>query len=74
MVAIVTKFDTFVQDVQQQVEEAAEEEDREVDDDTIEKQAVRRGNGLIWTSTKLAISSNICRGVIWNKFLLRSLR
>lgn len=40
MVAIVTKFDSFVQDVQQQMEEAAEEEDTEVDDDEIEKQAV----------------------------------
>ena len=40
MVAIVTKFDSFVQDVQQQMEEAAEEEDTEVDDDEIEKRAV----------------------------------
>jgi len=35
----VTKFDTFLQDVQQKLEESAEEEDREVDDDEIEKLA-----------------------------------
>jgi hypothetical protein len=41
VVAIVTKFDAFVQDVQQRMEEAAEEEGKEVDDDEneIEKQA-----------------------------------
>jgi hypothetical protein len=40
-VAIITKFDAFVQDVQQRIEEAAEEEGKEVDDDDneIEKQA-----------------------------------
>lgn len=39
IVAIVTKFDTFVQDVQQKLEESAEEEDEEVDDDDVEKLA-----------------------------------
>ena len=39
IVAIVTKFDTFLQDVQQKLEESAEEEDQEVDDDEIEKLA-----------------------------------
>ena len=34
-----TKFDTFLQDVQQKLEESAEEEDQEVDDDEIEKLA-----------------------------------
>jgi len=37
VVAIVTKFDTFVQDVLQKIEEAAVDE--ELDDDTIEKEA-----------------------------------
>ena len=40
VVAIVTKFDTFLQDMQQKLEEKAEEEDEEVDDDEIEKLAV----------------------------------
>jgi hypothetical protein len=35
----VTKFDTFLQDVQQKLEESAEEEDQEVDDDQVEKLA-----------------------------------
>jgi hypothetical protein len=39
VVAIVTKFDSLSQDVAQEIEEAAEEEDREVDDDDVEKQA-----------------------------------
>jgi hypothetical protein len=39
VVAIVTKFDTFLQDVQQKLEESAEEEDQEVDDDEVEKLA-----------------------------------
>jgi hypothetical protein len=39
VVAIVTKFDSLAQDVQQEIEEAAEEEQREVDDDEVEKQA-----------------------------------
>ncbi|KIJ96944.1 hypothetical protein K443DRAFT_269853 [Laccaria amethystina LaAM-08-1] len=39
VVAIVTKFDTFLQDVQQKLEESAEEEDQEVDDDQVEKLA-----------------------------------
>ncbi|EDQ98322.1 uncharacterized protein LACBIDRAFT_336070, partial [Laccaria bicolor S238N-H82] len=37
VVAIVTKFDTFLQDMQQKLEEKAEEEDEEVDDDELEK-------------------------------------
>ena len=40
VVAIVTKFDTFLQDMQQKLEEKAEEEDEEVDDDELEKLAV----------------------------------
>ncbi|KIK06295.1 hypothetical protein K443DRAFT_290391 [Laccaria amethystina LaAM-08-1] len=40
IVAIVTKFDTFLQDMQQKLEEKAEEEDEEVDDDELEKLAV----------------------------------
>jgi hypothetical protein len=39
VVAIVTKFDSFAQDVQQEMEEAAEEEQREVDEDEVEKEA-----------------------------------
>lgn len=39
VVAIVTKFDTFLQDVQQKLEESAEEENQEVDDDEVEKLA-----------------------------------
>lgn len=39
MVAIVTKFDSLAQDVVQEIEEAAEEEQREVDEDDVEKQA-----------------------------------
>jgi hypothetical protein len=40
-VAIVTKFDTFLQDMQQKLEEKAEEEDEDVqDDDELEKLAV----------------------------------
>ena len=39
VVAIVTKFDTFLQDVQQKLEESAEKEDQEVDDDEVEKLA-----------------------------------
>ena len=39
IVAIVTKFDTFLQDVQQKLEEKAEE-DEEVDDDELEKLAI----------------------------------
>jgi len=39
VVAIVTKFDTFVLGVQQNLEESAEEEDQEVDDDEVEKLA-----------------------------------
>ena len=38
--AIVTKFDTFLQDMQQKLEESAEEENEEVDDDELEKLAV----------------------------------
>ena len=38
--AIVTKFDTFLQDMQQKLEEKAEEEDEEVDDDELERLAV----------------------------------
>ncbi|KIK06264.1 hypothetical protein K443DRAFT_635320 [Laccaria amethystina LaAM-08-1] len=41
IVAIVTKFDTFLQDMQQKLEEKAEEEDEDVqDDDELEKLAV----------------------------------
>ena len=40
VVAIVTKFDTFLQDMQQKLEEKAEEEGEEVDDDELEKLAV----------------------------------
>ena len=40
VVAIVTKFDTFLQDMQQKLEEKAEEDDDEVDDDELEKLAV----------------------------------
>jgi hypothetical protein len=39
-VVIVTKFDTFLQEMQQKLEEKAEEEDGEVDDDELEKLAV----------------------------------
>ena len=39
VVAIVTKFDTFVQDAQQKIEERAEEEDQEMDDDEVERLA-----------------------------------
>ena len=39
VVAIVTKFDTFVLGVQQKLEESAEEENQEVDDDEVEKLA-----------------------------------
>ena len=40
VVAIVTKFDTFLQDMQQKLEEKAEEEVKEVNDDELEKLAV----------------------------------
>ena len=40
VVAIATKFDTFLQDMHQKLEEKAEEEDEEVDDDELEKLAV----------------------------------
>lgn len=40
MVAIVTKFDVFVQDMQQEIEAAADEEGEEIDDEELEKQAL----------------------------------
>ena len=40
VVAIVTKFDTFLQDMQQKLEEKAEEEDEEVDDDELERRDI----------------------------------
>ena len=46
IVAIVTKFDTFLQDVQQKIEERAEEEDEEIDDDEVEKLAITQANVL----------------------------
>lgn len=39
VLAIVTKFDTFVQDILQIIEEAAEEEGKDIDDDELETQA-----------------------------------
>jgi hypothetical protein len=39
VVAIITKFDSLAQDVVQEMEEAAEEEEKEVDEDEVEKQA-----------------------------------
>jgi hypothetical protein len=44
VVAIVTKFDTFLQDVQQKIEEHAEEEDEEIDDDEVERLATTQAN------------------------------
>ena len=44
VVAIVTKFDTFVQDAQQKIEERAEEEDQEIDDDEVERLATVQAN------------------------------
>jgi hypothetical protein len=44
VVAIVTKFDTFLQDVQQKIEERAEEEDQEIDDDEVERLATVQAN------------------------------
>jgi hypothetical protein len=38
-VAIVTKFDSLAQDVAQEIEEAAEEEEKEVDEVEVENQA-----------------------------------
>ncbi|KZP06100.1 hypothetical protein FIBSPDRAFT_764923, partial [Athelia psychrophila] len=39
VVAIITKFDSFVQDIQQKMEEDADEEGREIDDDELEEEA-----------------------------------
>ncbi|KZP09570.1 ras-domain-containing protein [Athelia psychrophila] len=39
VVAIITNFDSFVQDIQQKMEEDADAEGREVDDDELEKEA-----------------------------------
>ena len=39
VVAIVTKFDIFLQDMHQKLEEKAEKEDQDVDDDELEKLA-----------------------------------
>ncbi|EKM49678.1 uncharacterized protein PHACADRAFT_106055 [Phanerochaete carnosa HHB-10118-sp] len=39
VIAVVTKFDVFVQDTLQELEEAAEEEGREVDEDELEARA-----------------------------------
>ena len=44
VVAIVTKFDTFLQDAQQKIEERAEEEDQEIDDDEVERLATVQAN------------------------------
>jgi len=55
VVAIVTKFDTFVQDVQQKIEEAAEDE--ELDDQEIEKQAGGQANALFEQHYKQALEN-----------------
>ena len=44
IVAIMTKFNTFLQDVQQKIEEHAEEKDEEIDDDQVEKVATTQAN------------------------------
>ena len=44
VVAVVTKFDTFLQDAQQKIEERAEEEDQEIDDDEVERLATIQAN------------------------------
>ena len=44
VVAIVTKFDTFLQDAQQKIEERAEEEDQVIDDDEVERLATVQAN------------------------------
>jgi hypothetical protein len=41
VVAIVTKFDSFIQDIQQEMEEMAEENGNEIDDDEMEERATR---------------------------------
>ncbi|KAE9395946.1 hypothetical protein BT96DRAFT_825471, partial [Gymnopus androsaceus JB14] len=41
VVAIITKFDAFVQDIQQKIEEDAEGEGKEVDDNEIEEEAIK---------------------------------
>ena len=46
VVAIMTKFDLFLQDMQKKIEEQAEEENQEIDDAEVEKLAAIQANVL----------------------------
>jgi hypothetical protein len=57
VVAIVTKFDVFIQDVLQKMEEVAEEEDSEIDDNEIEERATKEAMARFEQHYKQALES-----------------
>ncbi|KZP04309.1 hypothetical protein FIBSPDRAFT_767610 [Athelia psychrophila] len=57
VVAIITKFDSFVQDIQQKMEEDADAEGSEVDDDELEKEANKEATDKFEKHYKQALQS-----------------